>query len=95
MKSIKLYNYLFYFLYWLMILINLNLKFILIRNMFMKNLSLIMLLTYSFGYTTSIFAQCLEVGGQIKVNGRDIIVTVKMPVGTLLDTFTTDFIKTY
>lgn len=61
----------------------------------MKNLSLIMLLTYSFGYTTSVFAQCIEIGGQIKVNGRDIIVTDDMPVGTLLDTFTTDSIKTY
>lgn len=61
----------------------------------MKNLSLIMLLTYSFGYTTSVFAQCIEIGGQIKVNGRDIIVTDDMPVGTLLDTFTTDLIKTY
>lgn len=74
---------------------NLLSKFILIRNMFMKNLSLIMLFTYSFGYTTSIFAQCIEIGGQIKVNGRDIIVTDDIPVGTLLDTFTTDSIKTY
>lgn len=46
-----------------------------------------MLLTYTFGYTTSVFAQCIEIGGQIKVNGRDIIVTDDMPVGTLLDTF--------
>ncbi|QBY45433.1 hypothetical protein QE197_17845 [Arsenophonus nasoniae] len=61
----------------------------------MKKLSLIMLLTYTFGYTTSVFAQCIEIGGQIKVNGRDIIVTDDMPVGTLLDTFTTDSIKTY
>lgn len=61
----------------------------------MKNFSLIMLLTYSFGYTTSVLAQCIEIGGQIKVNGRDIIVTDDMPVGTLLDTFTTDSIKTY
>ncbi|HGJ5864103.1 MAG TPA: hypothetical protein ACHBZ9_17650 [Arsenophonus nasoniae] len=61
----------------------------------MKKLSLIMLLTYTFGYTTSVFAQCIEIGGQIKVNCRDIIVTDDMPVGTLLDTFTTDSIKTY
>ncbi|WP_032116609.1 hypothetical protein, partial [Candidatus Arsenophonus nilaparvatae] len=45
--------------------------------------------------TPSVFAQCIEVGGQIKVDGRDIIVKNNMPVGTLLGTFTTDVIKTY
>ncbi|MDR5613638.1 hypothetical protein [Arsenophonus sp.] len=54
-----------------------------------------MLLTYSFGYTPSVFAECIQIGGQIKVDGRDLLVTDDMPVGTLLDTFTTDLIKTY
>lgn len=48
-------------------------KEILKRNIFMKNLSLIMLLICSFNYTPSVFAQCIEIGGQIKVDGRDII----------------------
>lgn len=70
-------------------------KIILIRNTFMKNLSLIVLLNYSFGYTPSVFAECIQIGGQIKVDGRDFLVTDDMPVGTLLGTFITDVIKTY
>lgn len=38
-------------------------KDILKRNIFMKNLSLIMLLICSFSYTPSVFAQCIEIGG--------------------------------
>ncbi|WP_119711814.1 hypothetical protein [Arsenophonus endosymbiont of Aleurodicus floccissimus] len=61
----------------------------------MKILFSSILILYSFGYTTSVFAKYNAVAKLIEINGRDIIVDNNTPVGTLLWNFTSGPYQTY